>query len=194
MQDHSKLSIQRSNLILVVGYGSALRGDDAVGLRVAERVACWRLPGVHAVAMHQLAPELAPELATARLVIFVDAAPRAASGQQVGQPPHVLAKPIYPDPHLPTLGHAGDPCQLLALAEALYGVAAPAYLLPIPAESFTFGAPLSATAARGVRSALREIRRLLHEVSASASMSSLHPHTTTNNRSLSAPSRRWRYR
>src|SRR5690349_11507086 len=58
---------------LVIGYGNDLRGDDAVGQRVAMAVARWRRPGVMAIAAHQLTPELATWLVRAKFAIFVDA-------------------------------------------------------------------------------------------------------------------------
>jgi hydrogenase maturation protease len=44
--------------LLVIGYGNELRSDDGVGPRVARAVAEWRLPGVEAIAVHQLTLEL----------------------------------------------------------------------------------------------------------------------------------------
>src|SRR5262245_30725916 len=57
--------------VVVVGYGNELRGDDAVGPRVAQAVAAWDLPGVCGLAIHQLTPELAEILAAAARAIFV---------------------------------------------------------------------------------------------------------------------------
>jgi Ni,Fe-hydrogenase maturation factor len=59
------------------------------------------------------------------------------------------------------LGHSSDPCELLALALALYGHAPPAWLIAVPALTFDLGAPLSPTAARGVLAAVRQIEDLL---------------------------------
>src|SRR5205823_6351255 len=58
---------------VVIGYGNDLRGDDGVGQRVALSVACWRQPGVMALALHQLTPELTTWLVRATFAIFVDA-------------------------------------------------------------------------------------------------------------------------
>ena len=60
--------------LLVIGYGNELRGDDGVGPRVARAVSDWRLPGVTALAVHQLAPELAEPLSLSDAAVFVDAA------------------------------------------------------------------------------------------------------------------------
>jgi hydrogenase maturation protease len=58
---------------LVIGFGNTLRSDDGVGPRVASVVAGWGLPGVVAIAVHQLGPELAEPLAEAGRAFFVDA-------------------------------------------------------------------------------------------------------------------------
>jgi Ni,Fe-hydrogenase maturation factor len=58
---------------LVIGCGNDLRGDDALGPLAATAVAAWDMPGVQALAVHQLMPELAEALAEADLAIFVDA-------------------------------------------------------------------------------------------------------------------------
>lgn len=64
--------------MLVIGVGSLLRTDDAVGRVVADRVAAeveaGRLSDVEVMSVHQLTPELAPEVAGRRLVVVVDAA------------------------------------------------------------------------------------------------------------------------
>ncbi len=57
----------------MIGYGNTLRSDDGVGPRVAMAVASWGWPGLKAIAVHQLTPELAEPLAAAELAIFVDA-------------------------------------------------------------------------------------------------------------------------
>ena len=59
--------------ILLIGYGSTLRGDDAVGRHVVEIFAGRSLPNVTTISVTQLVPELAAQIATAQAVIFVDA-------------------------------------------------------------------------------------------------------------------------
>src|SRR5262245_41264787 len=66
--------------VLVIGYGNTLRGEDGIGPAVAEEVAARGLPGVRVIVAHQLTPELAADIADARLVVFVDA---AVSGERV---------------------------------------------------------------------------------------------------------------
>jgi hydrogenase maturation protease len=138
---------------LVVGYGSDLRGDDAAGPRVAAAVARWGLPGVCAIAAHQLTPELAEPLSQARLAIFVDA--RVGGGG-------VRLRPLLPADRLSSLDmHIGDPAALLALAQALYGRAPRAWLITLPAHSFELGAPISPLTRRSLAVARRRIRALI---------------------------------
>ncbi len=63
-----------SDELLVIGYGNPLRGDDGVGPAVSGAIAVLGLPGVRALSVHQLTPELAAEAAGARVAVFVDAA------------------------------------------------------------------------------------------------------------------------
>src|SRR5262249_2506468 len=139
---------------LVIGYGNPLRGDDAVGPRVAEAVSRWCRDGVQALAVQQLTPELAEMLATARMAIFVDAYPG-------GQGKEALARSLEPADLEFTLGHASDPPYLLALARALYGRAPPAWWVLVPSVRFEMGENLSSLAARGVEAALRQIAALV---------------------------------
>jgi hydrogenase maturation protease len=60
--------------LLVVGTGSELRCDDAVGRHVAAEVAACGVADVEVLGVHQLTPELAADLEGRELVIFVDAA------------------------------------------------------------------------------------------------------------------------
>jgi len=140
---------------LIIGYGNTLRGDDGVGPQVAEAVAGWGLPGVRAIAAHQLIPELADALASAEVAIFVDA--------QLGQTTSmgVSFKPITPDEKCLLDTHSGDPRWLLALTKQLYGRAPSAWLVAIPGANFDFGETLSGLARRGMDEALRRIRALL---------------------------------
>jgi hydrogenase maturation protease len=136
--------------LLVIGYGNELRCDDAVGPRAARAVAAWRLPGVEGVAAHQLTPQLAERIGEAERVVFVDA----------GQDDVVLTRPMEPSRTAPVLGHTGEPRELLALAEVLYGRRPEAWLITLPAPELGFGEGLSAAAEHGLAEALRQIRTL----------------------------------
>jgi hydrogenase maturation protease len=135
--------------LLVIGYGSSLHGDDALGPRIAEAVAGWDEPGIRALARHELLPELAADIAAAGRVIFVDADPAANA---------VTLTPLVGTPAGGGLGHALTPLGLLSLAAAAYGRRPPASLLAVPGENFGLGDPLSERAGRAELSALAFLR------------------------------------
>lgn len=140
--------------LLLIGYGNELRGDDGVGPRLARKATNWGLAGLVCRDVHQLVPELAPEIALARAVIFLDA---SLSSKTTGQ-----LLPIEPREGTP-LGHFSDPQTLLALAQSLYGRTPPAWLLPLPAVDFKFGEQLSPTAASGLENAERHLKDWLYQ-------------------------------
>ena len=137
---------------LVIGYGNTLRSDDGVGLKVAAAVELAGLPGVRALACHQLTPELAEPVAQARAVVFVDAAVGAPAGIQVVELAPAAAGQI--------LAHVSDPKTLLALARDLFGRCPPAWWVTIPIQNTDFGEELSPLAREGMQSALEKIRAL----------------------------------
>jgi hydrogenase maturation protease len=137
---------------LVIGYGNTLRSDDGVGAKVAAAVAELALPGVVALVLHQLTPELAETISEARAVVFVDAAVDAATEVQVRQ--------LEPAEGAQLMAHAADPRTLLTLAKQLFGRCPPAWWLTIPVENLGFGEELSPLARRGYEIALDQIRAL----------------------------------
>src|SRR5207249_1340682 len=120
----------------------------------ADAVTAWRWPGVRALAVPQLTPELAETLAGAGLAVFVDACPAPESEE-------VRVQYLEPADSTFALGHESDPRYLLALARALYGWSPPAWWVLVPGASFELGESLSAVAARGAEAALREIAFLV---------------------------------
>jgi hydrogenase maturation protease len=139
----------------VIGYGNELRGDDGAAPRIARAVAAWGLPEVRALAAHQLTPELAEAVASARYAIFVDAY-RTDSVEA-----DISLRPLEPLERPQLAGHAGDPRALLALAAAVYGKYPRACLITVPATCFDFGAALSCVASAAVQDALQLIRSLI---------------------------------
>lgn len=135
--------------LLVIGYGNRLRGDDAAGPVVADRLAAR---GIHAIAVHQLTPELAELVAAADQVVFVDAAVDATGCERVE--PVAGRAPLH---------HVRAPAEVLHLAEAVYGRCPPAWLVRVSAVSFEFGAGMSAEARRGCRAAERTILQVVAE-------------------------------
>jgi len=141
---------------LVIGYGNTLRGDDGAGPEVARVVAEWGLPGVRALAVHQLTPELAPEVASAARVVFVDASIDPPNGA-------IELRLLGPKAAVGSLGHISDPQTLLKLAHEVYGGCPDAWLVTIPANCVEFGEGFSTAAQRGINDALTRIERWLQE-------------------------------
>jgi hydrogenase maturation protease len=136
--------------VLVIGYGNELRGDDGVGPCVARIVASWQRPGLRALAVPQLTPELAEAMRDADCVVFVDATP----GERVE------VRGVSAEASHSLLGHISDPGVLLALARQLYHCEPIAWLIAVPAARFDYGEGLSATAERGMKEAIRHIADL----------------------------------
>lgn len=141
--------------LLVIGYGNALRSDDAVGRRVVEAVAELKLPGVLALSCDLLLPELAEPVSRARQVIFVDAT--LDPSDSIGFEPLVAANSAQ------LMAHAADPRTLLAMAKAVFGSAPCAWWLTIPVQNVEIGEVLSRKARRGFDAALTKIKSLLQQ-------------------------------
>jgi hydrogenase maturation protease len=150
---------------LVIGYGDELRGDDAVGLKVAQTVASWQLPFVKTMAVHQLGPELMNDIAAADYVIFVDACSDTCHARTVQLDPMVVGTSPPPASFSPrsnaNSAHSPSchPLELLNLANQLYGKAPQAWLLKVPTERFNASERLSSITQRGCDQAVRTIEQ-----------------------------------
>lgn len=113
---------------LIVGYGSPIRGDDAIGPLAADHLSSLleqRLlpPWVEIRARHILTTELVEDLKRVDLAIFLDAAADTPPGE-------VRCRPLTADPGtVSSMAHFHDPRELLACCEALYGHSPVAWLL-----------------------------------------------------------------
>jgi hydrogenase maturation protease len=131
--------------LLVIGYGNYLRGDDAVGRRLAEAMEAWRIPDIAVRTVHQLVPELVEDLQGAERVLFLDAVASAgevnlwkiaaASGNQF-------------------LNHHCDAGGLLALTCQLYGRCPEGWLLTVPGYHFDLSEGISPGAQANMTKAL----------------------------------------
>lgn len=142
---------------LVIGYGSPIRGDDAIGPLVAERLQQGDLPeGVTVIARHVLTADLVPDIAASDLVILLDAALE-------GDPGTIRCRRLHPSrTPVSTMAHFLEPAELLAWTEALYGRLPQAHLITVAGESFDFAhSQLSAAVAAAAESMLSKTRELI---------------------------------
>jgi hydrogenase maturation protease len=114
-------------MALIIGYGSPLRTDDALGGLIAEALG--------GLSLGQLTPELAESISHAELVVFID----ARYGDMVGT---IHCEKIEPQSNT-RFTHSSNPAALLSAAKALYGFAPPALLITITGASFDYGDTLS---------------------------------------------------
>lgn len=137
---------------LIIGYGNRLRGDDGVGYRLAEELQC-QLPADQArvLALHQLTPELALEIAATDIerVLFLDA--------RRGQWEPLVLTPLDANTATGSCGHQLSPELLLRMAASLYGHAPSSYLLTLPASNLELGEALSLPSEAALAFALRQV-------------------------------------
>jgi len=141
---------------LILACGSTLRGDDGVGLWLAE----WAerrfadQPAVRVIADHQWTPELAADVAHAQSVLFIDCTLDSPPGA-------VHLSPVEPasDAQVRATHHL-DAAQLLALAGKLFNsLPQNSQLLTIGAGSIEMGENFSPT----VTASLPEACHLIEE-------------------------------
>jgi hydrogenase maturation protease len=152
------MSISANNRILVIGFGSTLRGDDALGHFVVQSLAENKRSNVLAISVTQLVPELATLVASARAVIFVDAC--MDQEQRV-----VDIRELTPACPLGRRVHTTGPRELLALARSCYDHSPPAWLVAVPGASFEVSDRLSDKAQRQLIDAKQRVEQLIAEIS-----------------------------
>jgi hydrogenase maturation protease len=141
--------------LLVVGVGSELRSDDAVGRRVVEAIV-ERRPSerLEVCSVHQLAPELADAMTGRELVVVVDAAV-GATAATVTEVASVAAAGA--------MTHHLDVAALVGLAEQLGRPPTRVVTLGVPAFDLGIGTALSARAAAAVDAAAEVVLSLCDE-------------------------------
>jgi hydrogenase maturation protease len=146
--------------ILLIGYGSTLRGDDAAGRVIVERIADRSLPNVTAISLTQLVPELAEIIAKAYAVIFVDAsAERDIHGVDVRE--------ISGVPGGVGSSHMAVPEELLALTSTCYERKPPAWLVAVPSTEFGLTDRISTAAHKNLVLVVHAVERLINELNES---------------------------
>lgn len=139
--------------VLVIGYGSPLRGDDQAGRITAGELA--RL-GFTSRVLTQLTPELAADIAGFRRVIFLDASVAVEPGE-------IAVEPIGPGRHAAPFEHHLTPGGLLQLAAGCYGWRGEAWLIALGTEQYELGTECSAAAGRAIAKAIEKVRKLAAE-------------------------------
>jgi hydrogenase maturation protease len=148
-------------MILVIGYGNPLRGDDGVGWAVAEAVTEAR-PDARVMTAQMLLPELAEDVARATGVVFIDA--------RVGPTPGYLrCEPVRPSGLSAPPGHTLTASSLLDLALALYGHRPNAFLVSVEARDFPFRRGLSPAVSAAIPAALDTVLGVIDALSPSPS-------------------------
>jgi hydrogenase maturation protease len=143
--------------IVVIGYGNSLRGDDAIGRRVVERLSERRLPDVVSICVTQLVPELAAQVADALAVVFVDACLFEHGNV-------VVVREIDDASCFHGASHEGSPRELLALAAMCYGRMPVAWIVAVPVASFELSDGLSTAASEQVALAVEAVERLIGQL------------------------------
>jgi len=143
-------------MVVVIGYGNPLRGDDGIGPQVIEQLKL-RFPAsevIELISCHQLNPELADDIARADHVIFIDATDKPAASD-------VVCESVIPQSAKRTYSHQLEPASLLAMAADLYGTCTPGTMITVAGESFDRRIGLSARAERGVAQTMATVEQLV---------------------------------
>ena len=124
--------------VLIIGYGSPLRGDDNIGCHVAQMLEqqYHDIPDVRVIGAHQLTPEMAEDVAASEFVLFLD----AAAGTPAGK---IQLSPVKPQPGPLSFAHHLGPSMLLSAARELYGRVPRAELLTMVGAAFELSDRLS---------------------------------------------------
>ncbi len=127
--------------VIVIGYGSLLRQDDAVGQILAEALS-ERLPHVETITRTQLTIELAEPLSRAECAFFIDACAGSPPGAVTRQSVELRETGAMPSSG-GTFSHDVTPETLLKAARDLYGSAPQATLIAVAGGAFDFSTELS---------------------------------------------------
>lgn len=143
-------------MIVLIGYGNPLRGDDCVGHVLAQQLG-QRLQNhsIQTLTPHQLTPELVAVIANADLVIFID----AAEGENAGR---TACQVLIPQPTDGIFTHNVTPAELLAAAHNWYGANPAGLMISIVGESFGCSDQLSPTLAALLPTILNEAEAFIN--------------------------------
>ena len=133
--------------VLVIGCGNPLRSDDGMAWLAAEQLR-RKLPDTRIVCVQQLTPELAEDVASADLVIFLDASSEGEPGDVRCAP--VVSSANEAQPESLRFSHHLSPSQIMVLADRLYSAKPRAFLISIHAECFDHGQSVSLSVTRAI--------------------------------------------
>ncbi len=152
-------------MILVIGYGNTLCGDDGLGPYAVEQLQdAESLPGAEYLTRHQLAPELAEDISRADAVIFVDASdgggiPGEITCQEIILPD--VSSPVAPG----AFTHHVNVTILLENARLLYRARPTAWLYTVAGENFGLGDAFSPAVAEAIPLLLAQLQERIKEFS-----------------------------
>lgn len=154
--------------VLILGYGNTLRGDDGVGVIVAQRLAHTLADSeADVVDAHQLLPEMAHTVSQYDVVFFVD----AASGGVPGTFAHSRLEPAAEADT--AFSHNVSPAGLLLAAQTLYGHRPAAELCTVAAQSFDFSEELTPVVAQAVAIVVDYVVGRISELNGNSGLSGL---------------------
>jgi hydrogenase maturation protease len=131
---------------LLIGVGNTLRGDDGVGIRVAEQARA-RFPQLVVLCVQGLSPELADTVAHYDLLLIVDASVATTTLRVSEVTPAASGEKIQ--------SHTMSPAGILGLAVTLYNRAPSlSVLIEVPVVACDFSEVLSPQAAGQVEACL----------------------------------------
>ncbi|MCA0381978.1 MAG: hydrogenase maturation protease [Bacteroidetes bacterium] len=121
--------------ILCIGIGNILRGDDAVGHWLADKIAADAHPFVTVQTMHQLHIEVLEQLQQYKHVMVIDAA--------IQNEPALLSAIAPQDTPAHAESHQADVVTLMQLHRNLYQQPIDWFTLRIAAQQFEMGTAIS---------------------------------------------------
>ena len=124
--------------VLIIGFGNAVRSDDALGIHAAHALGDYYRDraDVRTIPTSQLSWELAEDLSQADFVLFLDASAAEVPGT-------IVEEQLESRSSSPELTHHCTPGTLLITAMQLYGRAPCAASLTMVGSSFDVGVGLS---------------------------------------------------
>jgi len=147
------------NQILVIGVGNEFRGDDAVGIRVARRLAEMALPGITVLEQSGEGADLMAAWEHANAVLLIDA---AQSGAEPGTIYRFDAQETsLPAEHFSFSSHAFGVAEAIEMARVLGNLPEHFVVYGIEGRNFRTGEGLCHAVEQSIETV---IQRLLNEI------------------------------